>query len=40
MGSANSGIGIAYLKTKMELELINFELELKFAKKKTIKSTN
>ena len=32
-GQFNSRIGIAYLK-KMELELINLELELKFAAKK------
>ena len=34
----NSGIGIDYLK-KIELELRNFELELKFPTKQ-IKSTN
>jgi len=34
-GQFNSGIAIAYLK-KVQLELINFELELKFPAKKLI----
>ena len=32
-GQFNSEIRIDYLKKKMELELINFELELKFCTK-------